>query len=158
MSLVLPGVAACHSRQLPVAHNQVQLRITYMLSISTRGTAGDVFTLAYFCVWCCPGWLQAITEHGLYQRTAESIPEDAWGQGMVTLVGDAAHTAYVDGTGLALSLGEAVRADAARKCLQFMPGMWSCGVCGVQRAVLPCMLGSFCAGRVCNCRTWCQLL
>jgi hypothetical protein len=25
---------------------------------------------------------------------------------MVTLVGDAAHTAYVDGTGLALSLGE----------------------------------------------------
>lgn len=50
---------------------------------------------------------EAITEHGLYQRTADSIPEDAWGQGRVTLVGDAAHTAYVDGTGLALSLEDA---------------------------------------------------
>lgn len=49
---------------------------------------------------------QAITEHGLYQRTPDQIPDDKWGEGMVTLVGDAAHTAYVDGTGLALSLGE----------------------------------------------------
>lgn len=52
-------------------------------------------------VWC----LQAITEHGLYQRTPDQIPDGEWGKGMVTLVGDAAHTAYVDGTGLALSLG-----------------------------------------------------
>lgn len=67
-----------------------------------------MFTLACYGTVCgVSPWLQAITEHGLYQRTADSIPEDAWGQGMVTLVGDAAHTAYVDGTGLALSLGEA---------------------------------------------------
>jgi hypothetical protein len=50
--------------------------------------------------------MQAITEHGLYQRTPDQIPDGQWGAGMVTLVGDAAHTAYVDGTGLALSLGE----------------------------------------------------
>ncbi|KAF8060567.1 Zeaxanthin epoxidase [Scenedesmus sp. PABB004] len=49
---------------------------------------------------------ESITEHGLYQRTAETIP-DVWGRGMVTLAGDAAHTAYVDGTGLALSLEDA---------------------------------------------------
>jgi hypothetical protein len=50
--------------------------------------------------------MQAITEHGLYQRTPDQIPDGEWGKGMVTLVGDAAHTAYVDGTGLALSLGK----------------------------------------------------
>jgi hypothetical protein len=77
---------------------------------------------------CCPGWLQAITEHGLYQRTADSIPEDAWGQGMVTLVGDAAHTAYVDGTGLALSLGEAEGA--------------ACGCCPCWRVVVCVVLAT----------------
>eukprot|EP00775_Hariotina_reticulata_P007830 gene7830-8027_t len=49
----------------------------------------------------------AITEHGLYQRTPEQIPDDSWGSGMVTLVGDAAHTAFVDGTGLGLALEDA---------------------------------------------------
>lgn len=61
--------------------------------------------------WCVP---QAITEHGLYQRTPEQIPDGAWGEGMVTLVGDAAHTAYVDGTGLALSLGARAALRAAQ--------------------------------------------
>jgi 2-polyprenyl-6-methoxyphenol hydroxylase-like FAD-dependent oxidoreductase len=42
-----------------------------------------------------------ITEHGLYQRTAEQIPEGAWGKGPVTLVGDAAHTACERGPGRA---------------------------------------------------------
>jgi 2-polyprenyl-6-methoxyphenol hydroxylase-like FAD-dependent oxidoreductase len=49
----------------------------------------------------------AITEHGLYQRTPEQIPDGSWGAGSVTLAGDAAHAAYVDGTGLALSLEDA---------------------------------------------------
>ncbi|KAI8473272.1 MAG: hypothetical protein J3K34DRAFT_411487 [Monoraphidium minutum] len=49
----------------------------------------------------------SVSEHGLYQRTPEQIPDRAWGAGMVTLAGDAAHTAYVDGTGLALSLEDA---------------------------------------------------
>ncbi|WIA35368.1 hypothetical protein OEZ86_003819 [Tetradesmus obliquus] len=49
----------------------------------------------------------AITEHGLYQRTLEQIPDGCWGAGNVTLVGDAAHAAYVDGTGLALSVEDA---------------------------------------------------
>jgi hypothetical protein len=29
----------------------------------------------------------AITQHGLYQRTVEQIPEESWGSGMVTLTG-----------------------------------------------------------------------
>jgi 2-polyprenyl-6-methoxyphenol hydroxylase-like FAD-dependent oxidoreductase len=49
----------------------------------------------------------AITEHGLYQRTPEQIPDGTWGAGPITLAGDAAHAAYVDGTGLALSLEDA---------------------------------------------------
>lgn len=96
-----------------------------------------MFTLACYGVCCCPGWLQAITEHGLYQRTADSIPEDAWGQGMVTLVGDAAHTAYVDGTGLALSLGEAgccVLMLCASACGCWRVGVWHCV------AAVPCVL------------------
>lgn len=38
----------------------------------------------------------AITEHGLYQRTTDQIPDDSWGSGLVTLVGDAAHTGTRD--------------------------------------------------------------
>lgn len=48
-----------------------------------------------------------VTEHPLYQRTPESIPDGAWGRGRVTLAGDAAHAAYVDGTGMALSFEDA---------------------------------------------------
>lgn len=33
-----------------------------------------------------------VTEHGLYQRTPEQIPDHAWGRGPVTLAGDSAHT------------------------------------------------------------------
>jgi salicylate hydroxylase len=35
----------------------------------------------------------AVTEHGLYQRTPDQIPDGSWGDGMVTLAGDSAHTA-----------------------------------------------------------------
>ena len=49
----------------------------------------------------------AITEHGLYQRAPEQIPLSNWGSGPVTLVGDAAHTAFVDGTGMGLSFEDA---------------------------------------------------
>ena len=43
------------------------------------------------CALCA---MQAITEHGLYQRTPDQIPDGEWGKGMVTLVGDAAHTVH----------------------------------------------------------------
>jgi 2-polyprenyl-6-methoxyphenol hydroxylase-like FAD-dependent oxidoreductase len=49
----------------------------------------------------------SITEHGLYQRAPDQIPLSNWGSGPVTLVGDAAHTAFVDGTGMGLSFEDA---------------------------------------------------
>ena len=33
----------------------------------------------------------AVLEHGTYTRPAEAIPDDGWGKGRVTLLGDAAH-------------------------------------------------------------------
>eukprot|EP00877_Chromochloris_zofingiensis_P014712 jgi/Chrzof1/9495/Cz04g05090.t1 len=50
---------------------------------------------------------ERVTEHGLYQRTVEMMADSHWGKGMVTLVGDAAHTAFVDGSGLNLALEDA---------------------------------------------------
>ena len=32
-----------------------------------------------------------VAEHGIFTRAAESYPEQRWGRGRVTLVGDAAH-------------------------------------------------------------------
>ncbi|GBF88144.1 FAD NAD(P)-binding domain-containing protein [Raphidocelis subcapitata] len=48
-----------------------------------------------------------ITEHGLYQHLPDQIPQGHWGSGMVTLAGDAAHTATVDGTGMAQAFEDA---------------------------------------------------
>jgi 2-polyprenyl-6-methoxyphenol hydroxylase-like FAD-dependent oxidoreductase len=46
------------------------------------------------------GNLNTVDWAGLYQHLPDSIPEGDWGRGMVTLAGDAAHTATVDGTGM----------------------------------------------------------
>lgn len=32
-----------------------------------------------------------VAEHGIFTRSAESYPEQRWGKGRVTLIGDAAH-------------------------------------------------------------------
>ncbi len=50
---------------------------------------------------------EQVTEHGLYQRTPDQIPDGSWGRGLVTMAGDSAHTAYVDGTGMGLSFEDA---------------------------------------------------
>lgn len=42
------------------------------------------------------------------------------GRGMVTLAGDAAHTAFVDGTGLALALEVSTRTQRALPAMQCM--------------------------------------
>ena len=33
----------------------------------------------------------AVLEHGTYVRPPEALPEDGWGRGCVSLLGDAAH-------------------------------------------------------------------
>ena len=33
----------------------------------------------------------AVLEHGTYVRGPEALPDDGWGRGRVTLLGDAAH-------------------------------------------------------------------
>eukprot|EP00854_Cymbomonas_tetramitiformis_P012053 gene12053-14241_t len=48
-----------------------------------------------------------VTEHGYYIRPADSLPDDGWCTGGITLVGDAAHLAPPDGQGLNLALEDA---------------------------------------------------
>eukprot|EP00873_Tetraselmis_striata_P024522 jgi/Tetstr1/444786/TSEL_032634.t1 len=49
-----------------------------------------------------------ITEHGLFRRSLENLPEGArWGRGRITLIGDAAHVGAPDGQGLNLAIEDA---------------------------------------------------
>eukprot|EP00884_Botryococcus_braunii_P014527 jgi/Botrbrau1/23075/Bobra.0243s0016.1 len=49
----------------------------------------------------------AVLETGIFHRSAEEIPEDGWGRGHVTLLGDAAHPLRPTGEGLNMALEDA---------------------------------------------------
>ena len=53
-----------------------------------------------------------VLEHGTYTRPAEAIPNDGWGRGPITLLGDAAHPMRPTGALLLSSLCQAGRGSS----------------------------------------------